>query len=80
MESAPDGFVVTGIDGRVITANAAFLELAQLPTEEQVRGEALGRWLGRSGVDLDILIANMRQHGSVRLFASQMRGRTRWAG
>jgi transcriptional regulator PpsR len=74
MESAPDGFVVTGVDGRVITANAAFLELAQLPTEEQVRGEPLGRWLGRSGVDLDILIANMRQHGSVRLFASQIRG------
>jgi transcriptional regulator PpsR len=74
MEIAPDGFVVTGVDGRVITANATFLELAQLPTEEQARGEPLGRWLGRSGVDLDILIANIRQHGSVRLFASLMRG------
>jgi transcriptional regulator PpsR len=74
MESAPDGFVVTGIDGRIITANATFLELAQLPTEEQARGEPLTRWLGRSGVDLDILIANLRQHGSVRLFASLLRG------
>ena len=74
MESAPDGFVVTGVDGRIITANATFLELAQLPTEEQARGQPLGRWLGRSGVDLDILIANMRQHGSVRLFASLLRG------
>jgi transcriptional regulator PpsR len=74
MESAPDGFVVTGADGRIITANTAFLELAQLPTEEQARGEPLARWLGRSGVDLDILIANLRQHGSVRLFASMIRG------
>lgn len=74
MESAPDGFVVTGMDGRIITANASFLELAQLPTEEQARGELLSRWLGRSGVDLDILIANLRQHGSVRLFASLLRG------
>jgi transcriptional regulator PpsR len=74
MESAPDGFVVTGVDGRIITANATFLELAQLPTEEQARGELLTRWLGRSGVDLDILIANLRQHGSVRLFASLVRG------
>ena len=70
MESAPDAFVVTGADGRIITANAAFLELAQLPTEEQARGEPLDRWLGRPGVDLDILIANLRQRGSVRLFAS----------
>ena len=69
MESAPDAFVVTGDDGRVITANAAFLELAQLPTEEQARGESLERWLGRSSIDLDILLANLRHHGSVRLFA-----------
>ena len=74
MESAPDGFVVTGADGRIVTANTAFLELAQLPTEEQAHGEPLARWLGRSGVDLDILIANLRQHGSVRLFASMIRG------
>jgi transcriptional regulator PpsR len=74
MESAPDGFVVTGADARIITANATFLELVQLPTEEQARGEPLSRWLGRSGVDLDILIANLRQHGSVRLFASLVRG------
>jgi len=74
MESAPDGFVVTDAGGRVITTNATFLELAQLPTEEQARNELLSRWLGRSGVDLDILMANLRQHGSVRLFASLMRG------
>jgi transcriptional regulator PpsR len=74
MESSPDGFVVTGVDGRIITANAAFLELAQLPTEEQARGQPLDQWLGRSSVDLDILTSNLRHHGSVRLFASTMRG------
>ncbi|WP_428484726.1 transcriptional regulator PpsR [Rhodopila sp.] len=74
MESAPDGFVVTGFDGRVLTANATFLQLAQLPTEEQARNEPLSRWLGRNNVDLDILTANLRQYGSVRLFASQVRG------
>lgn len=74
MESAPDGFVVSGMDGRVITANAAFLELAQLPTEEQARGESLTRWIGRTGVDLDILTANLRKHGSVRLFSTTLRG------
>ncbi len=74
MEGAPDGFVVAGVDLRVITANAAFLEMAQLPTEEQCRGESLSRWVGRTGIDLDILTANLKQHGSVRLFATIMRG------
>ena len=50
MESAPDAFGVTGADGRVITANATFLELAQLPTEEQARGELLTRWIGRGSI------------------------------
>ncbi len=74
MESAPDAFVVTGEDGRVVTANAAFLELAQLPNEERAHGESLERWLGRAGIDLDILLAHLRQHGSVRLFATTLRG------
>jgi transcriptional regulator PpsR len=74
VESAPDGFVVTDPDGRISTANRAFLDLAQLATEEQARGESLDRWLGRPGVDLNVLIANLRQHGSVRLFATTLRG------
>jgi transcriptional regulator PpsR len=74
MESAPDAFVVTDDDGRVITANAAFLELAQMPTEDLVRGESLDRWLGRAGVDLGVLSATLRQAGSVRLFATTLRG------
>ena len=74
VQSAPDCLVVTDIDGRVISANAAFVELAQLTTEEQVRGETLDRWLGRTGVDLSVLISNLRQRGAVRLFATTLRG------
>jgi transcriptional regulator PpsR len=74
VESAPDGFVVTNPDGRILTANAAFLDMAQLASEEQARGESLERWLGRPGVDLDVLIANLRQRGTVRLFATTLRG------
>jgi transcriptional regulator PpsR len=74
MESAPDAFVVTDDEGRVVTVNAAFLELAQMPSEELVRGESLERWLGRAGVDLGVLTATLRQAGSVRLFATTLRG------
>lgn len=73
IESAPDGFVVTGPDGRVISANAAFLDMAQIVNEEQALGESLDRWLGRPGVDLGVLIANLREHGSVRLYPTALR-------
>ena len=74
VQSAPDGFVVTDPKGRILSANGAFLDLAQLATEGQAVGESLERWLGRPGVDFAVLLSNLRQHGSVRLFWSTLRG------
>ena len=74
IENAPDAFAVTDMDGRVITANRAFLELTQLASEALVRGEPLQKWLGRSGVDMNVLISNLRQRGTVRLFATTLQG------
>ena len=73
-QQLPDAIVVTGTDGRITTTNRAFLDLVQLATDEQVRNESLERWLGRPGVDLGVLVANLKQHGSVRLFATTIRG------
>ncbi|MBS0393390.1 MAG: transcriptional regulator PpsR [Proteobacteria bacterium] len=74
VESSPDAFLVTGLDGRVEFANRAFLDMVQLATVEQVRGEPLERWLGRPGVDFNLLAAHLREHGSIRLFATTLRG------
>ena len=74
IENAPDAFAVTDMDGRVITANRAFLELTQLASEALVRDEPLQKWLGRSGVDMNVLISNLRQRGTVRLFATTLQG------
>jgi len=67
MAQAPDAFVVTDLDGRVLMLNAAFLDLAQLATEEQAKGQPIGTWIGRPGADLPVFLAMLRKHGSVRL-------------
>jgi transcriptional regulator PpsR len=74
LENSPDGLVVATPDGQILTANRAFLDLAQLATAEQARGQPLDRWLGRPGVDMRVLLGNLRQNGSVRLFATSLRG------
>ena len=74
IQNAPDAFVVTDLDGLILTANQAFIDLAQLSADTQARGQSLERWLGRTGVDLNVLISNLRQRGAVRLFATVMRG------
>lgn len=74
VEKMPDAFVVTDQERHILTANAAFVDLVQAASEDQVRGTALERWLGRPGVDSDVLFATLRSHGSVRHFSTILRG------
>ncbi|WP_338115045.1 transcriptional regulator PpsR [Thiocapsa imhoffii] len=74
LENAPDCVVITDAEGRILSANNTFLALTEIAAEQQARGESLDRWLGRPGVDLNVLMANLRQHDTVRLFATTLRG------
>ena len=74
IDRAPDGVVVTDVDGRVLTANAAFVALTQLTAEDQLVGESIDRWLGRPGVDLQVMLATLRQQGVLRLFGTVVHG------
>ncbi len=71
--SSPDATVLTDRTGKIVQANSAFLELIQIATERQVRGVSLGRWLGRTSVDLGVLVTNLRQRGSLKLFSTHLR-------
>jgi len=79
VQSSPDCVVVTDPDGQIVSANESFLELVHLTAESQVIGESLGRWLGRTGVELNVLLATLRQRGSIRLFPTSLRDDHGWA-
>jgi transcriptional regulator PpsR len=74
VEVVPDAFVVTDGSANILTANSAFLDMVQLTNEDQARGEPLDRWLGRQGVELEVLLSNLRTRGAVRLYATTLRG------
>ncbi len=74
VERMPDAFVLTDRALAIRAANAAFVELAQAPSAEKVTGARLGTWLGRPGIDLDLIIVQLREHGSVRNVATIVRG------
>lgn len=73
LNSLPDGFVVVGEDLRILCANPAFCEMVQQAAESLILGEPIERWVGRPGIDLDIVLANLREHGAVRNFATIVR-------
>jgi transcriptional regulator PpsR len=74
VERMPDAFVMTDKALNILTANAAFIELAQLPSLDRARGNRLDSWLGRPGVDVDLIVGQLRDHGAVRNVASVLRG------
>jgi transcriptional regulator PpsR len=74
IEAMPEAFAVANADLRIVSANAAFVDLVQATTEAQVRGEPLERWLGRPGIDAALLLTNLRGAGVVRRFATFVRG------
>ncbi len=74
INAAPDAFALTTNEGRIVHVNAAFVDLTQLASTDQALGETLERWVGRSSVDLNVMFANLRERGNVKLFATELRG------
>jgi transcriptional regulator PpsR len=71
--ASPEAFVATDMAGAVQSVNDAFLDMTQVGGPEEVKGRPIDRWLGRSTVDMNVLSANLKEHGSVRQFATSLR-------
>lgn len=72
LRMAPDAVVLVDAEGRIEAVNSSFLSLAQVLGEEQAVGQPADRWLGRSSVDINVLLSNLRENNTVRLFASSL--------
>ena len=57
----------------MIAVNPAFIDLTQMASLERVRGTPLSAYVGRAGIDLDLIIAQIREHGSARNVATIVR-------
>ena len=74
IEQLPDAFLVLDRDGVIRRANRAFLDLTQAGALSRVIGERLDRWLSRPGATLSVLLSQLQQYGSVRLFGTALTG------
>ncbi|MBL8584700.1 MAG: transcriptional regulator PpsR, partial [Rhizobiaceae bacterium] len=73
IDHLPEGVVMVDSDGRVIKANSAFLDMIRVVSFDRVENRSLENWLGGSSVDLNVLMANLREHGTVRRFSTVIR-------
>lgn len=73
LEEMPDAFVVANAQMELVNANHAFVEMVQAASVDQVRGRPLSEWIGRPGIDLDLIEGQVTQHGSARNVSTVLR-------
>ena len=74
LDRAPDGFVVTDLDGKILMANQAFLDMVQAAGQSAVEGRSIGLWFGRPGADLTVLRTQLDRNGQIRHFHTSIQG------
>jgi len=74
VENMPDAFVVTNDQRMILSCNSAFATLLGLSSAHAAEGELIDSWFERPGVDCNVLVANVQEHGLVRRFATVLRG------
>ena len=70
MEDFQDGFIVCSSNGVILTTNNTFVSMSQSTQKESVLGKSLEIWLGRASIDLKIILGTVREHGSIKDYAS----------
>lgn len=75
LSRVPDPFLMTDDRMTVIAANPAFLEITEWARSDDVIGRPLGHFLGRPGIDIGLMQAELREHGALRKFATILYGR-----
>jgi len=73
LQLAPDAIVQIDTDGRIEQANNTFLEWISVSSEDQVIGRTLDTWVGRSTVDVSVMLSNLRQARPIKLYASVLK-------
>ena len=73
IDDMPDAFVVADANFELVSANTAFVELVQAASVESLKGRHLGNWIGRPGIDLELIEGQIDQHGAARNVATVLR-------
>lgn len=70
IEDFQDGFIVCSTSGVILTTNSAFVAMSQSAQKENILGKSLDLWLGRTSIDLKIILGTVREYGAIKDYAT----------
>lgn len=80
IEAMPDAFVLADAGMNLAAANLAFVELVAAASEDQIRGRHLSEFVGRPGIDLELIANQLAKHGFARNVATVIGAREGFEG
>ncbi|BDA85247.1 transcriptional regulator PpsR [Aureimonas sp. SA4125] len=74
VRNAAEAVLITDNAGKVLWANESFLALAGLSLAAHAVGKGLEDFFNWNGIEQDLLLANVRQHGRLALISGSVKG------
>lgn len=72
LELLPEAALMTDRTGIILGANTLFLDLVHAPTHNQVLGRNAANWLGKSRLDLNVLLTRVVDERTISGFSSSL--------
>ena len=73
-ERGGDAIVFVGASGAVLSANEAFLDLADVTEGATLKGRSIADFLTRGSVDLNVMLENAARSGAMRAYSTRIAG------
>ena len=73
-ETGPDAIVITDSEGRISSANEAFLDMTDTAHNAAVEGRSLADYFDRGAVDLNVLLDGTGRAGRTRIYGTKLKG------
>ncbi|NBN63105.1 transcriptional regulator PpsR [Microvirga tunisiensis] len=72
LDLLPEAALATDRSGAILAANALFLDLIHAPTHNQVLGRNASTWIGKTALELNVLLARVADERKISGFASAL--------
>ncbi len=72
IQFSTDAFVITDLDGKIMTSNQTFLEMTQQEKASDLLDEPIDNWLGRASIDMRIILNNLKDKNSIKHYITSI--------
>ena len=72
VQSSLDAYVVTDMNGKILTINQTFQEMTHEEKSSDLIGEPIDNWLGRSSIDLRVILNNLKEKISIKHYVTSI--------